>query len=131
AMTSGGSRRARLMRAILPGVLAWMAEVPEPDAGMARLADVTRELDAFPHLLAMLRDEPPVAELLCRVLGTGGVLAELIERDPNIIAALGRETPEQHPRVLALSLVRRATSIAAAVTALRRFKDGEVVRLAA
>ena len=131
AMTSGGSRRAKLMRAILPGVLAWMAESPEPDAGMVRLSDVTRQLDAFPHVLTMLRDEPPIAELLCRVLGTGPVLAGLIEREPNIIGVLGGDLPEQHPRVLALSLVRRATSITSAITTLRRFKDGEFVRAAA
>jgi glutamate-ammonia-ligase adenylyltransferase len=131
AMTSGGSRRAKLMRAILPGVLGWMAETPEPDAGMVRLADVTRTLDAYPHALTMLRDEPPIAELLCRVLGTGPVLAELIEREPSIITALGTDAPEQHPRVLALSMVRRATSISSAVTTLRRFKDGEFTRIAA
>jgi glutamate-ammonia-ligase adenylyltransferase len=131
SMTSGGSRRAKLMRAILPGVLAWMAETPEPDAGMVRLADVTRQLDSFPHILTTLRDEPPVAELLCRVLGTGPVLAELIEREPNLISALGDAEPEQHPRVLALSMVRRASSVAAAITTLRRFKAGEFVRIAA
>ncbi len=131
SITSGGSRRARLMRAILPGLLAWMAETPEPDAGMFRLADVARELDAFPHLIALLRDSPPVAELLCRVLGTGPILSELIERDPNVIGALGRDAPDQHPRPLALSLVRRATSVAEAVTALRRLKESEMVRLAA
>lgn len=131
AMTSGASRRAKLMRAILPGVLAWMAETPEPDAGMVRLADVTAGLDALPHVLTMLRDEPPVAELLCRVLGTGPVLAGLIEREPNIISVLGTPAPDQHPRVLALSLVRRATSIPTAITTLRRFKDGEFVRIAA
>jgi glutamate-ammonia-ligase adenylyltransferase len=64
SMTSGASRRAKVMRAILPGVLAWTAETPEPDQALLRLADVVANLEAMPHLLAVLRDEPPIVELL-------------------------------------------------------------------
>ena len=134
-MTTGGSRRSKLMRATLPGVLAWLAETPEPDAGVQRLAGVTKDLDSFPHLLAILRDEPPVAEALCRALGTGPVLGELLERDPSLIAALSGEGSGdrgvQDLKAHAVSMVRRAPSLDAAVGALRRFKDGELLRLAA
>ena len=130
-MTAGGTRRARVLRAILPGVLSWMAESPEPDQGMLRLADLSGHLDALPHLLAMLRDEPPVVELLCGALGTGPVLASLLERDVSLIASLApADRAEQDLRAHALSLVRRARDAADAISSLRRLKDGEFLRLA-
>ncbi|MEX2393033.1 MAG: bifunctional [glutamine synthetase] adenylyltransferase/[glutamine synthetase]-adenylyl-L-tyrosine phosphorylase, partial [Actinomycetota bacterium] len=130
-MTEGGTRRAKVMRALLPGILAWIAETPEPDAGMVRLADVAKELDGFAHLLAVLRDEPPVTELLCRALGTGPVLAGLLERDPSLINALSASAGDVGDRrVYALNLVGRASSPEASVSALRRFKDAEVLRIA-
>ena len=132
SMTAGGTRRARLMRAIMPGVLSWMGETPEPDAGMLRFVDLADQLDALPHLLAVLRDEPPVVELMCKALGTGPVLAELLQRDPSLIAALHseRSTRSYDARSHATALVRRASSAEAAVTALRRFKEGHFLRLA-
>ena len=37
ALTSGLSRRATLMRAMLPVMLPWLAEAPDPDGGLAAL----------------------------------------------------------------------------------------------
>jgi glutamate-ammonia-ligase adenylyltransferase len=129
AMTAGGTRRAKVMRAILPGVLAWMAETPEPDAGMLRLADLAAELDTLPHLLGVLRDEPPIAELVCRALGTGLVLSELLSRDPSLIGELQTESVG-NLKAHALAVVHRSASTETARSALRRFKDGEFLRLA-
>jgi glutamate-ammonia-ligase adenylyltransferase len=131
-MTAGGTRRARLMRAILPGVLSWLAETPEPDLGMLRLADLAKELDTLPHVLPILRDEPPVVEQICKALGTGPVLAGLLQRDPSLIAALHseRSTREYDARSHAVALVRRAGTTEAALSALRRFKEGHFLRLA-
>jgi glutamate-ammonia-ligase adenylyltransferase len=131
-MTAGATRRARLFRAIMPGVLSWMAETPEPDLGTLRLTDLAKELDALPHVLPILRDEPPVVEQVCKALGTGPVLAALLQRDPSLIAALHseRSTREYDARSHAVALVRRAGSTDAALGALRRFKEGHFLRLA-
>jgi glutamate-ammonia-ligase adenylyltransferase len=130
-LTSGSTRRAKLMRALLPAALSWMAETPEPDQGMLRLVDVAKQLDPLPHLLAVLRDEPPVAELLCKALGTGPVLAAMLERDASLIGALSEDRPRDvPPRDQAIALTRRARERDEAVTALRRFKDGAFLRLA-
>jgi glutamate-ammonia-ligase adenylyltransferase len=107
-------------------VLSWAAETPEPDDAVIRLADVVSHLDAMPHLLAVLRDEPPVVELLCKALGTGGVLAGMLEREPTLLGALATTAPAE-VREQALSLVRRSDD---AVSALRRFKDAEFLRIA-
>jgi glutamate-ammonia-ligase adenylyltransferase len=129
-MTFGAGRRAKVMRAILPGVLAWAAETPQPDEALIRLADVVAHLDSLPHLLAVLRDEPPVVELLCKALGTGSVLAGMLEREPTLIGALAGDRPADL-RDQAVALVRRAASAGDAASALRRFTDAEFLRIAA
>ncbi len=129
-LTSGQTRRARLMRAILPGVLSWMAETPEPDLGMLRLVDLAKELDALPHILGVLREEPPVAELVCKALGTGPVLAALLQRDPSLIGALQSDARDADARAHAEAITKRARSIDDAVSGLRRFKESEFLRLA-
>jgi glutamate-ammonia-ligase adenylyltransferase len=129
-LTAGATRRARLMRAILPGMLAWTAETPEPDQAMLRMVDLADELDGLPHLLVVLRDEPPVVELVCKALGTGPVLAGLLQRDPGLIGDLQAVTRDVDHRAHAEALVRRARSAGEAVVALRRFKEGEFLRLA-
>ncbi len=132
-LTGGASRRAKIMRAILPGLLRWLSETPDPDAGLLRLVDLAEAAGNLPHLLGTLRDEPPVAELVCRALGTGPVLAGLLERDPSLIGSLSPE-PRKDARAVfvreATAIVSRASAPEAAVTALRRFKDGEWVRIA-
>ena len=39
ALTSGVSRRAAIQRQLLPAMLGWFAEAPDPDCGPARLPD--------------------------------------------------------------------------------------------
>lgn len=128
-LTAGSARRAKVMRAILPGLLSWLSETPDPDAGLGRLKDLVPQLDALPHLLALLRDSPPVAELLCRALGTGPAIAELLQREPGLVADLRPDEPEDRAAVIreAVAIVSRASS-AHGTTALRRFKDAGWLR---
>jgi glutamate-ammonia-ligase adenylyltransferase len=123
-LTAGASRHAKVMRAILPGLLAWLSETPEPDAGLSRLEELKPAFEARPQLLALLRDSPPTAELLCRALGTGPVLASLLRLDPSLIAGLS----EEHPPLAAEA---HAVASRAGRSGLRRFKDGVWLRIAA
>ncbi|HVL80431.1 MAG TPA: bifunctional [glutamine synthetase] adenylyltransferase/[glutamine synthetase]-adenylyl-L-tyrosine phosphorylase [Actinomycetota bacterium] len=132
ALTSGPSRRAKLMRVVLPGFLAWLAETPDPDAGLRNLLDLSRALESLPHLLVMLRDEPPVAEALCRALGTGPVLASLLQRDPALVGSLQQERGADRAALVseAVAVVSRAADPGSAVSALRRWKDGHWLAIA-
>ena len=134
ALVQGSSRSAKVMRAMLPGLLQWLAETPDPDAGMLRLRDLSPSLEGLPHLLARLRDEPPVAELLCRALGTGPVIAGLLEREPGLVDAFEPGTASEDREALvheAVAVCARASSSQSAITSLRRFKEAHFVRLAA
>jgi glutamate-ammonia-ligase adenylyltransferase len=136
ALTSGLSRRATVLRAMLPVMLSWLAEAPDPDGGLAALRVVVDALGDQAALLGMLRDNPAAAELLCAVLGTSRLLGDLLARHPELVGAMNDERglPPGRSRgelvAEALAVVGRQADPAAAWDGLRRFKRRELVRIA-
>jgi glutamate-ammonia-ligase adenylyltransferase len=136
ALTSGLSRRATLMRAMLPVMLPWLAEAPDPDGGLAALQVLAEALGDRAAFYGMVRDNPAAAELLCTVLGTSRLLGDLLARHPELLTAMAdrqrlaaaRETGELVAS--ATAIVARHAEAAAAWDALRRFKRRELVRVA-
>jgi [glutamine synthetase] adenylyltransferase / [glutamine synthetase]-adenylyl-L-tyrosine phosphorylase len=136
ALTSGLSRRATLMRAMLPVMLPWLAEAPDPDGGLAALRGLAEALGDRAAFYGMVRDNPAAAELLCTVLGTSRLLGDLLARHPELLTAMA----DQHRLVASRSsaelvasagaIVARHLDPAAAWDGLRRFKRRELVRVA-
>jgi glutamate-ammonia-ligase adenylyltransferase len=136
ALTAGLSRRATVLRAMLPVMLPWLAEAPDPDGGLSALRVVAERLGDRAALLGTLRDNPATAELLCTVLGASRLLGDLLARHPELLTAMADEHGLAAPRPLE-ELVAEATAIvgrhqdpAAAWDGLRRFKRRELVRVA-
>jgi len=136
ALTSGLSRRATLMRAMLPVMLPWLAEAPDPDGGLAALRVLAEALGDRAAFYGMVRDNPAAAELLCTVLGTSRLLGELLARHPELLTAMAdqhRLAATRGPAELvasATAIVTRHAGVAAAWDGLRRFKRRELVRVA-
>jgi glutamate-ammonia-ligase adenylyltransferase len=136
ALTDGLTRRATLLRAMLPVMLGWLAETPEPDGGLAALRLVAERLGHRDAFFGTLRDNPAVAELLCTVLGTSRLLGDLLARHPELLTAMAHEggpTPARDPADLlgeALALVGRHERAESAWDALRRFRRRELLRVA-
>ena len=136
ALTSGLSRRATLMRAMLPVMLPWLAEAPDPDGGLAALRVLAEALGDRAAFYGMVRDNPAAAELLCTVLGTSRLLGELLARHPELLTAMAdqhRLAATRGPAELvasATAIVTRHAEVAAAWDGLRRFKRRELVRVA-
>lgn len=137
ALVAGTSRRAKLLRTLLPTMLPVLAATPDPDGGLAALRSLAERLDASPTLLNALRDRPPVAERLARVLGSSPVVVgRWLERQPEVLPLLAdeaalaerRETGEY--RRLAEGLVRRHDIPEGAANALRRVVRRELARTA-
>jgi [glutamine synthetase] adenylyltransferase / [glutamine synthetase]-adenylyl-L-tyrosine phosphorylase len=136
ALTAGLSRRATVLRAMLPVMLPWLAEAPDPDGGLSALRVVAERLGDRAALLGAIRDNPATAELLCTVLGTSRLLGDLLARHPELLTAMADEDGLAAPRPLE-ELVAEATAIVgrhqdpmAAWDGLRRFKRRELVRVA-
>src|SRR6266498_1478466 len=102
ALTAGLTRRATLLRAMLPVMLTWLADTPDPDGGLTALRVVAELLARHPELLTAMAHEG----------GPGPA------RDP---AELRDE---------ALALVAHHEQPAAAFDALRRFRRRELLRVA-
>ena len=136
ALTAGLSRRATLMRAMLPVMLPWLAEAPDPDGGLAALQVLAEALGDRAAFYGMVRDNPAGAELLCTVLGSSRLLGDLLARHPELLTAMAdphRLAAAREPSELVASagaIVARHTDAAAAWDGLRRFKRRELVRVA-
>ena len=134
AMTSGLSRSAKMRRALLPAMLAWFADTPDPDAGLLGFRSLSEELGRTPWYLRMLRDEGEVAQRLAQVLGSSRYAAALLQREPEGIRLLsgegldllGRETLQ----IEMLATAGRSSTPAAATTAIRAIRRRDLVRVA-
>jgi glutamate-ammonia-ligase adenylyltransferase len=134
-LTSGLSRRAQLMRTLLPVMLDWMADAPDPDLAVSSFRDIALRVGGNPSALGALRDSPPVVELLCRVLGTSRLLGEYLLHVPDMVAALAdprtlqRKSREEFIAE-ALKTVEWRGDPEARDAAIRRLKRREVLRIA-
>jgi len=87
-LTHGLTRSSRLMQQVLPLLLEWLSETPDPDAGLLGL----RTLVASPHraerLVRMFRDAPDGAQRLCRLIGSSRLVTVGLERNPERLSEL-------------------------------------------
>ena len=91
ALTSGVSRRAAIQRTLLPVMLDWFADGPDPDAGLLGFRQVSDALGTTPWYLRLLRDDVSVAERMARVLASSRYATELLLRAPEAVGMLGGE----------------------------------------
>jgi glutamate-ammonia-ligase adenylyltransferase len=121
-LTRGLTRSSRLMQQMLPLLLEWLSESPDPDLGLLGLRRLATGAQHTTELVTAFRDSPEVARRLCCILGTSRLLADALARNPDLIAGLGdltrpllHPTPEMGSRPDALArLVRRETAHLAA-----------------
>ncbi|WP_242901800.1 bifunctional [glutamine synthetase] adenylyltransferase/[glutamine synthetase]-adenylyl-L-tyrosine phosphorylase [Actinomadura terrae] len=114
ALTAGLSRRAAIQRTLLPVMLGWFADAPDPDAGLLGFRKVSDALGTTPWYLRLLRDEVVVAERMAWLLGSSRYATDLLLRAPEAVATLGSAAdlaarPLAALRAEALAAVRRRT----------------------
>ena len=135
ALTAGVSRRASIHRSLLPAMLAWFAESPDPDGGLLAFRRISEELGESHWYLRKLRDEGAGAEQLARLLSSSRYVTDLILRAPDSVALLGDDAelvPRDRERLVTeMELAaRRHDDPEAAVRAVRRVRRRELSRIA-
>ncbi|MGF9760443.1 bifunctional [glutamine synthetase] adenylyltransferase/[glutamine synthetase]-adenylyl-L-tyrosine phosphorylase [Microvirga sp. 0TCS3.31] len=133
ALTSGVSRTSDIQRTLLPVLLEWFADSPDPDAGLFGFRRISESLGRSPWYLTMLRDEGQVAQRLAVVLGTSRYATDLLEREPQGVKILGESlVPLSAEAALAemQALLERAATPEAAVVAVRAVRRRELLRIA-
>jgi len=136
ALTSGVTRRAAIQRTLLPVMLGWFADAPDPDAGLLAFRQVSDALGTTHWYLALLRDAGAAAERLARVLASSRYATDLLQRAPEAVAMLG-DDDELRPRTLdqlrqeILATVSRSASAADGAISVRAIRRRELFRIAA
>ncbi|HEU0190943.1 MAG TPA: bifunctional [glutamine synthetase] adenylyltransferase/[glutamine synthetase]-adenylyl-L-tyrosine phosphorylase [Mycobacterium sp.] len=138
ALINQSGRRGRVQSVLLPKLLYWLSNTPNPDAGLLayrRLSDVMATQRWF---LAMLRDENAVAKRLMRVLGTSAYVPELLMRVPEVIQSYGDgpsgpKLVDTDPDAVAGALIASAARYpdpVRAIAAARSLRRHELARVA-
>ncbi len=135
-LTRGLTRSSRLMQQMLPLVLGWLSESPDPDLGLLGLRTLAAGSREAPRLVATFRDSPEAARRLCLLLGTRRLPPGGLEQHPELPGILA-DDDALRPRS------REALAASAAATldwradpdarqeALVRLKRAEELRIAA
>ena len=135
ALTDGVSRRAAIQSTLLPVLLEFLADTPDPDRGLAAYRRVSEALDDTPWYLRLLRDEGVVAQRLMALLGTSRMVADLLIGAPEALQLLADpgELAGRDPAEAATSLCATAgrhRDPAAAVAAAKALRRHELFRIA-
>ncbi|MDT5015299.1 MAG: [glutamine synthetase] adenylyltransferase / [glutamine synthetase]-adenylyl-L-tyrosine [Mycobacterium sp.] len=138
ALTSSSGRRGRVQQVLLPTLLDWLSDTPDPDAGLLAYRRISDALADQRWYLSTLRDEGAVAKRLMQVLGTSAYVPELLMRAPEVIHAyadgpdgpkLLDVEPDGVARALVASAGRHADPVRA-IAAARTLRRRELARIA-
>jgi glutamate-ammonia-ligase adenylyltransferase len=91
-LTSGLTRRSRVMQQVLPLMLDWISRAPDPDLGLSQLRLLLARTADHAALITLLQNNPVAGERLCTLLGTGKLVGDLIDRIPEFIPRLADES---------------------------------------
>ena len=134
ALTAGVSRRASIQRSLLPAMLSWFAESPDPDAGLLAFRKISEGLGETHWYLRKLRDEGEGAEQLAHILSSSKYVTDLILRAPESVAMLG-DSAELVPRTRDRLLTEMETAAQRhrnpldAIRTVRRIRRRELSRI--
>ena len=138
ALTGQSGRRGRVQQVLLPTLLDWLSDTPDPDAGLLSYRRISDELSDHRWYLSTLRDEGAVAKRMMQVLGTSAYVPDLLMRAPEVIRQyadgpggpkLMEVEPDGVARALVASAGRHADPVRA-IAAARTLRRRELARVA-
>ncbi len=138
ALTGQTGRRGQVQQVLLPTLLDWLSDTPDPDAGLLSYRRISDELSEHRWYLSTLRDEGAVAKRLMHVLGTSAYVPDLLMRAPEVIQQYadgpsGPKLLEVEPDGVARALVASAgrhPDPVRAIAAARTLRRRELARIA-
>jgi [glutamine synthetase] adenylyltransferase / [glutamine synthetase]-adenylyl-L-tyrosine phosphorylase len=138
ALTGHSGRRGRVQQVLLPTLLDWLSDTPDPDAGLLAYRRISEELADHRWYLSTLRDEGAVAKRLMQVLGTSAYVPDLLMRAPEVLqlyadGPTGPKLLEVEPDAVARALVASAgrhPEPVRAIAAARTLRRRELARIA-
>jgi glutamate-ammonia-ligase adenylyltransferase len=138
ALVNLSGRRGRVQSVLLPRLLDWLSDTPDPDSGLLAYRRISEALSEHRWYLSTLRDESAVAKRLMQVLGTSAYVPELLMRAPEVIQQYGDGPagpklldvdPDAVSRALIASVGRHPDPVRA-IAAARTLRRRELARVA-
>ena len=135
ALTTGVNRAAQIQRQLMPAMLGWFAQAPNPDAGLLAFRRVSESLKDSPWYLRALRDEGRMASILAHILAASAYAVDLLKRNPESVQVLAHAEDLQRPGIERIrgsmsSVIRRHDLEQDAITAVRAIRRRELFRVA-
>ncbi len=138
ALVNSSGRRGRVQAVLLPRLLDWLSDTPDPDSGLLAYRRISEALADQRWYLSTLRDESAVAKRLMRVLGTSAFVPELLMRAPEVIQSYadgpaGPKLLDVEPETVARALLASAgrhPEPGRAIAAARTLRRRELARVA-
>jgi [glutamine synthetase] adenylyltransferase / [glutamine synthetase]-adenylyl-L-tyrosine phosphorylase len=138
ALINQSGRRGRVQAVLLPRLLDWLSDTPDPDSGLLAYRRISEAMVNQRWYLSTLRDKPAVAKRLMHVLGTSAYVPDLLMRAPEIIqqysdGPAGSKLLEVDPETVAGALVAsaaRQTDPVRAIAVARSLRRRELARVA-
>ncbi len=125
------------MQQLLPALLGWLSEAPDPDLGLLALRRLTEGYNRSSTLARRFRESPEAAERTCRLLGSSRVLGAALYRQPDFVDALAGDAvllaEPTRPALVeeALGTLDWREDDATRRSGLRRFKRRHLLRVGA
>ncbi len=138
ALINQSGRRGRVQSVLLPRLLDWLSDTPDPDAGLLAYRRISEVMVSQRWYLSTLRDKPSVAKRLMHVLGTSAYVPELLMRAPEVVqnysdGPSGPKLLEAEPGAVAGALVAsagRQSDPVRAIAIARSLRRRELARIA-
>lgn len=133
-LIAGVSRRAMIMRNLLPVILQWLAQGANPDHGLLAFRRLSEDIGNKHWDIGALRDSSWATQRLCRILANSRFLSALMEQIPESGRWLHDEG-EYSPRSKAsqqeeaTAVLQRHQGATAVAKALRMNRRREVLRV--
>jgi glutamate-ammonia-ligase adenylyltransferase len=136
-LSVGLTRHSRVMRQLLPVVLGWLSDAPDPDLGLLQLRRLTEGAARTAALTHTFRESPIAAERACRVLGSSRMLGLALHRQPDFLSELGDDVVLRREHTRAELITEAIDALIwrddepARHAGLRRFKRRHLLRIGA
>jgi glutamate-ammonia-ligase adenylyltransferase len=138
ALINQSGRRGRVQAVLLPRLLDWLSDTPDPDSGLLAYRRISEAMVTQRWYLSTLRDKPAVAKRLMHVLGTSAYVPDLLMRAPEIIQQYsdgpsGPKLLDVDPETVAGALVAsagRQSDPVRAIAVARSLRRRELARVA-
>ncbi|RRD03506.1 bifunctional [glutamine synthetase] adenylyltransferase/[glutamine synthetase]-adenylyl-L-tyrosine phosphorylase [Arachnia propionica] len=135
ALTQGASRTVEIQRQLMPAMLGWVAEGPNPDFGLLAFRQLSDALGTTSWYMRALRDEGWMAQRLAHIASSSRYVVNLLMRAPEMVQLLAH-TDDLEPRSRDLltgamgRAIARASDHATAIASVRALRRSELCRIA-